>query len=95
MIDENLSRKAHIHGISRKVSSGIGALKRVRPFVSMYTAVKIYKGLIAPHFEYCTAVWDGFTQQLSEKLQKLQNRAIRDITRGGWTQLEKLHGWSH
>ena len=27
MIDENLSRKAHIHGISRKVSSGIGALK--------------------------------------------------------------------
>ena len=95
MIDENLSWKAHIHGISRKVSSGIGSLKRVRSFVSMHTAIKIYKGLIAPHFEYCTAVWDGFTQQLSEKLQKLQNRAIRVFSRGGWTQLEKLHGWSH
>ena len=79
----------------RKVSSGIGALKRATPFVSMHTAIKIYKGLIAPHFEYCTAVWDGFTQQLSEKLQKLQNRAIRVFSRGGWTQLEKLHGWSH
>ena len=35
IIDENLSWKVHIHEISKKVSSGIGALKRVRPFVSM------------------------------------------------------------
>ena len=56
IIDENLSWKAHIHEISRKVSSGIGALKRVRPFVSMHTAIKIYKGRIEPHFDYCSAV---------------------------------------
>ena len=80
IIDENLSWKAHIHEISKKVSSGIGALKRVRPFVSMHTAIKIYKGLIEPHFDCCSSVWDGLTQQLREKLQKLQNRAIR-VTR--------------
>ena len=68
----------------KKVSSGIGALKRVRPFVSMHTAIKIYKGLIEPHFDYCSAVWDGLTQQLSEKLQKLQNRAIRVITKSSY-----------
>ena len=46
IIDENLSWKAHIHEIyKKKVSSGFGALKRVRPFVSMHTAIKIYKGL--------------------------------------------------
>ena len=39
------------------------------------TAIKIYKGLIEPHFDYCSAVWDGLTQQLSEK------RAIRVITK--------------
>ena len=27
-------------------------LKRVRPFVSLHTAIKIYKGLIEPHFDY-------------------------------------------
>ena len=75
--------KAHIHEISKKVSSGIGAIKQVRPFVSTYTAIKIhvYKGLIEPDFNYCNAVWDGLTQQLNEKLQKLQNRAIRVITK--------------
>ena len=79
IIDENLSWKVHIYAISKTVSSGIGALKRVRPFVSMHTAIKIYKGLIEPHFHYCSTVWDGLTQQLSEKLQKLPNRAIRVI----------------
>ena len=50
----------------------------------MHTAIKIYKGLIEPHFDYCNAVWDGLTQQLNEKLQKLQNRAIKVITKSSY-----------
>ena len=66
------------------VSSGISALKQVIEFVSMHTAIKIYKGLIEPHFDYCSAVLDGLTQQLSEKLQKLQNCAVRVITKSSY-----------
>ena len=44
----------------------------------MHTAIKIYK---EPYFDYCSVVWDGLSQQLSEKLQKLQNRAARVITK--------------
>ena len=84
IIDENLSWKVHIYAISKKASSGISALKRVRPFVSMHTAIRIYKGLIEPHFDYCSSVWDGLTQQFSEKLQKRQNRAIRVITKSSY-----------
>ena len=83
-IDENLYWKEHIHEISKKDASSIGALKRVRPFISMHTAIKIYKGLIKPHFDYCSVVWDGLSQQLSEKLQKLQNRAARAITKSSY-----------
>ena len=83
-IGENLSMKARIHEFSKQVSSGIGALKWVRQFVSMHTAIKIYNGLIEPHVDYCSAVWDGLTQQLGEKLQKLQNRAIRVITKSSY-----------
>ena len=83
----------------KKVSSCIGALKRVRPFVSMHTAIKIYKALIEPHFDYCSAVWDGLTQQLSEKLQKLQNRAIRVITKSSYDTSSRLLltslGWNN
>ena len=55
--------------------------KRVRPFLICFNA---YKGLIEPPFDYCSAVWAGFTQQLREKLQKLQNRAIRVITKSSY-----------
>ena len=34
IIDENLSWEDHIQSISKKVASGIGALKRIRHFVS-------------------------------------------------------------
>ena len=50
----------------------------------MHTAIKIYKGLIEPQFDYCSAVWECFTQQLTKKLQKLQNRAIRVISKSSY-----------
>ena len=65
-IDENLSWKEHIHEISKKVASSIGAHRRVRPFISMHTAIKIYKGLIEPHFDYCSVVWDSVVSVIAE-----------------------------
>ena len=48
-----------------KITSAIGALKRVR------TALQICQALILPHFDYCSSVWDGLSVALSDKLQKL------------------------
>ena len=79
-IDAQLSWSKHVDEISKKVSSAIGALKRVRPFIPTDVAVQIYNALILPHFYYCSPVWDGMSGCLSDKLQKLQNRAARVIT---------------
>ena len=49
-IDEHLSCAKHIEEISKKISSAIGALKRIRPFISESTALQIYQALILPHF---------------------------------------------
>ena len=55
-IDEHLSWTKHIEEISKKISSAIGALKRIRPFISESTALQIYQALILPHFDYCSPV---------------------------------------
>ena len=56
----------------------------IRPFISKSTALQIYQGLILPHFDYCSPVWDELSVTLSDKLQKLQNRAARVITRSSY-----------
>ena len=84
LIDEHLSWAKHIEEISKKISSAIGALKRVRPFISESTALQIYQALILPRFDYCSPVWDELSVTLSDKLQKLQNKAARVITRSSY-----------
>ena len=80
-IDKHLSWSVHVEKITKKIASAIGALKRIRPFITTKTAVQVYQALIQPHFDYCCSVWDNFGETLSNKLQKLQNRAVRVITR--------------
>jgi hypothetical protein len=83
-IDKNLNWEIHIQNVIKKVSSCIGALKRVRPYISTTTAIQIYKALILPHLNYCSVAWSGISQTLSEQLQKLQNRAARVITKNNY-----------
>jgi hypothetical protein len=83
-IDKNLNWSVHVENLIKKVSSAVGALKRVRPFITTTTAIQIYKTLILPHFDYCCTVWGSLSQQLSDQLQKLQNRAARVITKSSY-----------
>ena len=51
-IDAQLSWSKHVDEICKKAYWAIGALKRVRPFISKDVAVQIYNALILPHFVY-------------------------------------------
>ena len=96
-IDQNLSWNKHVNEIAKTISSGIGALERLRPFISEDTAILLYRALIEPPFDYCCPVWDGLSDELADKLQKLQNRAIRVITKSDYhssaTALRTRLGW--
>ena len=67
-IDGHLSWTKHIEEISKKISSVIGALKRIRQSISESTALQIYQALILPHFDYRSPVWDELCVTLSHKL---------------------------
>ena len=55
-IDDNLDWGSHIEKIIKKVSSGIGAIKRVRHLVPQATLLLIYQALIHPHLSDCLSV---------------------------------------
>ena len=79
-IDENLRWQTHIDKLSKKVASGIGAIKRIRDFVPTPTLHCIYNALIQSQFDYCNIVWGNCGKTLFDRLQKLQNRAARVLT---------------
>ena len=71
---------SHIDKLLTKIASGIGAIKRINPFVSPEILHYIYSAFVQPHFDYCSISWRNWGKMLSEKLQKLQNRAARILT---------------
>ena len=76
-LDCNLLWNIHIDKLCKKIESGIGALRQIRPFVPYYTLLSIYKSLLQPHFDSCSVVWGNCSKTLWDKLQKLQNRVAR------------------
>jgi len=79
-INENLTWHSHIDKLCKKIASAIGAIERVKPFVPQSTLLYICNSLVQRHFDYCSLVWGNCGKTLSNKLQKLQNRATRVTT---------------
>ena len=63
-----------------QLCSGIGAIRRIKPFVPLRSLKMLYKALIQPYFDYCSPLWDTCGKVHKDKLQVLQNRAARVIT---------------
>lgn len=81
----SFSRGNHTSKIfQKKVAKGLGVLRRLRLFVPKSILITIYNSLIVPHLDYCSSVWASMGKVLSNKVQKLQNRAARIITHSNY-----------
>ena len=78
-VDEALGWQPHVDAVCKKVSAGLGAIKRIRSLVPRQTLLKMYDALVAPYFDYCSEVWGCMGKGLCDRLQRLQNRAGRII----------------
>ena len=76
-LHENLTWINHFDEIAKKVSSGIGALKRVRGLINQKITIKADQGFTELYLSYYTPARDGIGETFRDKLQKLQNRVAR------------------
>ncbi len=53
-MDERMSWEKHVECICSKVSAGIGAMRRLKPFVPLSTLKMLYNAIIQPYFDYCS-----------------------------------------
>ena len=55
-------------------------IRHMKDFVPQMTLISVYNGIILPHSDYCSLVWDTCSNYLLEKLKKMQNRAAGVIS---------------
>ena len=96
-IDQNMSWECHIQNICKKIASALGAIRRIRHLIPFNILINVYDSLVQPHFNYCSVVWGNCGSGLSEKLQKLQNRAARILMHASYDsnidELFRALGW--
>ena len=94
-LDNNLNFKIHISNICRMASRQITAFKRVAKHLNVSNRELTYKSFIASNFSYSPTTWIFCGKQNANKLNKLQERALRivyqDFSSSYESLLEKGH----
>lgn len=78
-ITYNLSWEEHINKVMRKVNPIAGILKRLTRTVHTGTLKTIYYSMIHSHLQYMLPIWGCTAKKYLQKLQVMQNRAIRNL----------------
>ena len=81
LIDSKLTYKGHIQAMLKKLSSKVGLLHRVSRCLEQEQLCLIYNAFIQSNLDYCITVWGSCYKSYLAKLQRLQNRCARIITR--------------
>jgi hypothetical protein len=63
--------------ICSKVSAGIGAIRRIRPFVSSATLKLMFNAIVQPYFDYCSPLWDNCGIGLKDSCRNFKIGEIR------------------
>ena len=77
IINENLSWKNHIDMIKHKMRAGVGAVMRIRSFLSPKAMLSLYHSLLLIHVRYCITNWCFGNESKVQEIQRICNKFIR------------------
>ena len=75
--DHNLTWHNHFKFLSKKISSYLWLLSKIRTNVSIDHRLLFYNAYIKPHFDYCSMIWSNSSNANINKVTKLQRRACK------------------
>ena len=76
-IDSKLSFENHVSSLCKKASQKLHALARVVNFMDLAKRKSLMKAFITSQFNYCPLIWMFHSRQLNNRINKIQERALR------------------
>ena len=76
-IDSKLSFNKHINDLCKKVSARLNALAGISNYMDLPKRWGIMKSFITSQFGYCSLIWIFHSRALNNKINSIQERALR------------------
>ena len=80
IIDEELTWGKQINQVKRRSLNATRSLHRINKFLPLQHRKNLYNTIIVPHFDHADVVWGGCSKKDANRLQKVQNFAIKSIS---------------
>ena len=98
IVDDTLTWLNHIEYITGKVKRGIGVMEKTSNYLDRTSLLMLYRTLVETHCRNCDIIWGQCKETLKDRLQLLQNKAARVITKVKYKDADHLklicqHGW--
>ena len=79
-LDEHLTWKCHFNNVNTKLNRAIGILSKLRYYIQNHTLRTVYYALFSSHMTYACQIWGQSNTYITNKIQSLQNRALKKIS---------------
>ena len=76
-LDYKLNFDPHISNICKKAASQLNVLKRLKSFIGFAEKEILVQSFVYSNFNYCPLVWYFSTSTSLQKVEKIQERALR------------------
>ena len=89
-IDSNLTFNKYVSSICTKAGRKLTALRRILSILNFQQKRVLMKSFINSQFNYCPLVWMFYSRYLNNKINKLQERALRMVYNDQTSTFESL-----
>ena len=92
-VESKLKFDKHVAKICHKVSQLVAVLKRRKKVLVFQIPMKLHQAYIVPCFHYCAETWHFCSKYVSNKLEKINKRALHFVHQDNSSPYEMLLNW--
>ena len=89
-LDNKLTFDAHISDLCKKAATQLNVLKRLKQFIDFEERKTLVQSFVYSNFNYCPLVWHFSSAKSLQKVERLQERALRFLFNDNSSSYEEL-----
>jgi ribonuclease P/MRP protein subunit RPP40 len=91
-ISKNMKPSTQCEKAAGRAMSVLSQIRRNFHYRDRHTFVRLYKQYVRPHLEFAAPAWSPSLADDIEKIEKVQEKAVKGSKNGGRTEVQRVQG---